>query len=159
VKLTGVGRIDYCAKMGLADEIAKPAFKRARGHGRTPMQLLYDIMVGARRRESIAADVERWLEYAKAMRGCKQLTWSRGLRERYQLGDEQTELDLSRDLAADLPGNTVWTFETDDWDDLLAGRVGLRLRALRAAEELPPIEARDAICRLVDRARGHEVPF
>lgn len=101
-------RKDYIAKMGLADELTRGAVRkkgrrrdfsrsaaaRARAH-RTPLQILADV---ARRKTLKCYDAVLWKEYARAMRGHRQLTFSRGLREKYDLGPEQTDSEIIREL-------------------------------------------------------------
>lgn len=154
VKLTSCGRRDdYIAKLGLADELAQGAAKRGHEAHRTPFQILRDIW---QRDFTVAADIDLWVEYATEMPGCKQLTWSRGLRKRYAIV-EQTDLELVVEEPAPI---TVYEFEDAVWAEMIAPCVGDRIRILHLAEDYPPLEARERIGRLVDRVMGVvEVPF
>jgi hypothetical protein len=154
VVVSQLRRDEYVAKLGLADELASAPTKRARGGRRTPWQLLYDVWAAD---GSKASDVERWFEYITEMHGAKQLTWSAGLRKRYALPPEQTDLEL---VEQDAPGVTIYTFTNQTWDDVIAPNVGLRIRILQLAESHDPDEAADRITKLVDKACGLEaVPF
>jgi hypothetical protein len=155
VKLTRSSRDDYIAKLGLADELAHGSAKRGRGAHRTPFQILFDIwsQYGTNER-----DVALWREFADEMRGARQLTWSRGLRERYAL-PEQTDLELV-DAADEAPAHTIYEFADGEWDECLQHDVGLRIRVLNAAEKHAPHVASERIRRLIDQALGiPAVPF
>lgn len=157
VKLTSCGRRDdYVTKLGLADELAHGAAKRGHEGHRTPFQILRDIW---QRDFTVQADIALWVEYASEMPGCKQLTWSRGLRKRYAIA-EQTDLELAdREEAMPAP-ITVYQFEDAVWAEMIAPLVGERIRILHLAEDYPPLEAAERIGRLVDRVLGIiEVPF
>lgn len=95
-KLASAAR--YLSKLGLeiTDAFAR---KAARGVNRSPWQLLLDYD------ESMASDVDasesiaRWREWTSAMHGARQLTWSRGLRERSGLCEDETPDDIIAERA------------------------------------------------------------
>lgn len=64
----------YIAKWGAGEELALTGAKRGRGGGRSPRQLLEAAGLG-----DVGA-AALWREYARAFKGRKQLTWSRGLK-------------------------------------------------------------------------------
>lgn len=70
---------DYVAKWGADREMVMGHRKLAKGNRRSPWQLLADIDSGDRRAIMI------FREYAAAFHGARQLTWSRGIRELYEL--------------------------------------------------------------------------
>jgi hypothetical protein len=82
---------EYVAKYGkepewtIEHEMTKNPSKMGRNGGRTPLQLLADYSEG-----DTAAGV-LWREYAAAMKGRKQLVWSRGLRDILNLAAEETD--------------------------------------------------------------------
>jgi hypothetical protein len=80
---------DYLAKMGLADEMARGTEKQAEGTSRAPLQVLADFQA-----TGDVADLARWREWNEAMHGARQLTWSRGLRERYAAEPEKTDAEV-----------------------------------------------------------------
>lgn len=71
-------RDDYVAKMGLGDELTRGNSKVGRSGSRTPLQVLSDLAETGE-----AEDAALYEEWCVAMHGARQLTWSRGLRERY----------------------------------------------------------------------------
>jgi hypothetical protein len=74
----------YVAKMGL--EVSGGIDTKAASHGnRTYWQLAKDAAKGDRRAEVL------WREATKALHGSRQLTWSRGTRGRFGLGDLDDE--------------------------------------------------------------------
>ena len=90
--VTDSGAGDYVAKWGITDELTGSQGKSARG-GRTPWQLLANAADG----DDAAAALFR--HYGKAMKGARQLTWSRALRERYGFTPELND----KVAAADTP--------------------------------------------------------
>lgn len=80
--------------------------KGGRAGNRSPFELLADGLA-----TGLADDVERWWEFEQASHGRKQLTWSRGVRDRFRLGEEATDEEIvADDLGTDdliaLPAQT-----------------------------------------------------
>lgn len=105
----------YVAKVtsGLAGEVATSAGKYGRNGSRTPLQILEDYG----NRED-PRDRQLWLEWISGMHGARQLTYSRGIRERYMQDGEKTDAELAADaeieddvLAYVIPGRS--------WDRLI----------------------------------------
>jgi len=84
---------EYVAKWGVADELTKAVSKT--GGGRGPTQLLRDFLQGDARAG------ELYQEYAAALRGRRQLSWSRGLRALLQLGAERPDADVAVETVAE----------------------------------------------------------
>jgi hypothetical protein len=146
----------YIAKMGLADELARGAWKspRSRDGYRTPLQILRDV---ERRAENgvhpKGRDAKLWTEYADNMHGARQLTWSRGLRKLYDLGEEQTDLELAETEPEAIQ---VYEFKPEIWDNYLKNDHAAQLRVLFGAE----VGGWDGVQREIDRLRGRmPVPF
>lgn len=89
VKIGNEAAGDYIAKWGLDFELAKSPVKKGRVGGYSPFQLLQLTNEGK------AWSSKLFIEYAKAMKGHKQLFWSRGLRELLGLAREQTDEELA----------------------------------------------------------------
>ena len=93
---------DYLAKFGLGGELAKQVVKRSKGAHRSPWDMLLALTLGS------GTDVDRalWREYASAMHGHKQLTFSKGLRERFNaaaLVEEQRVAEAVLDGTSETP--------------------------------------------------------
>ncbi len=99
------GAADYVSKWGVSLELTKAHVKRAGNGGRTPWQILEDFA-----RSGSRPDRELFREYARAFKGARQLTWSRGwtgndgdgapvqepgLRERYLAEPEVPDEELA----------------------------------------------------------------
>ncbi len=114
--------------MGLADELAKGAGKDAAGGSRAPLQVLADL-------ESYgdSADLALWQEWREAMHGARQLTWSRGLRNRYAVSAEKTDGEI---VASESDGveEEVAVIAPDTWYALLGADADVTWRLLDAAE-------------------------
>lgn len=112
----------YIAKLGL--ELSDPGTKRGRdGKGRTPLQILEDWAANRN-----AEDLELYREWEAALKGRRDLTWSKGLRAARQLAAErlkEARSEQPQDVIAELPG-PVW--------DRLRDRAGFIPELLDAAE-------------------------
>lgn len=147
---------EYVAKMGLADELTRGSWKKAgalRGN-RTPFQIL-DAIATSRPGPARNRDCALWIEYASEMRGARQLTYSKGLRKRYDLRPEQTELEiLDADEAAE--ATVISEVPAADWDLYFVNDWKARVRMLEVAE----LEGEEGVLRELDRMRGlPPVPF
>ncbi len=109
---------DYVTKWGPEWELTQGHLKIAKGAGRSPWRILADA---AARGE--ARDIELFKEYGHALKGARQLTWSHGLKLRY---DEDVPVD--DDTAA----KTVAFVHQDFIPQLLAS--GMIADVLDAAE-------------------------
>lgn len=152
------GAGDYISKWGVAEELT---FGQAKGEadprkGRSPWQLLA-IAAGLHRDSTFSPVVAklRWQEFAKAIKGRRQLVWSRGLKARAGIADmadehvvaeaEQmgVEAEIGRLSAQDWraivrSGLRVWLLEQVEAD----GRAGFELVVARALRMGPAQGAR-----------------
>ena len=141
---------------GIGDELTRGGSKA--GQGRHPFRLLADAIDGDK------AAGRRFVEYATALKGRRQLVWSPGLKERVGLDE------LDDDAAAEGEAGEVQEVAligADDWRDVRLVH-GSRRQLLDAAETggeaavtaaLPSIRARaDAIRRARKAARAGEPP-
>ena len=87
---------DYIAKFGLAGEIAKAIVKRSKGKSRSPWDILFALATG----EGTNTDRGLWREYAQAMYRHRQLTWSKGLKQRFDVV-EGVRAERVREAEAD----------------------------------------------------------
>ena len=145
---------EYIAKLGLADELTRGSWKKPRelqGY-RTPLQILHSCA-----RDPLGGTVRdraTWIEYAKEMRGARQLTWSRGLRDRYSLDPEQTDLEIVEQDGVD--DVVVYTISTALWDRIVKKNWALQAELLHAAE----VNGWDGVERVLDRVQNRQcVPF
>lgn len=120
---------DYLAKQddsrhwGVDAEIAKASTKAGRAKGKHPFALL-SLFQGGDRKAG-----HRFLDYAAAMKGKRQLFWSAGLKARVGV-IEQSDEDVAEEQrdAADLLGH----LEIEQWK--LIRQAGLRAKVLDLAE-------------------------
>jgi len=124
---------EYISKLGLADEVTRGSWKKAAEFGgyRTPLQILHDHSRTAYGTPENKRAAALWGEYADAMVGAKQLTWSRGLRKLYEMGEEQTDLEI---VEAETEAPAVHYISADVWDGKLKWNMELQLRLLYAAD-------------------------
>lgn len=77
----------YVTKVKVALEVTQGAAKLGRRPGqRTPFAVLADFL-----EHGDADDLAVWQEWQRGIKGAKQLTWSKGLRERYRVADVTDE--------------------------------------------------------------------
>jgi hypothetical protein len=95
---------EYVAKFGrmpketswtVEHELTKAPAKKGRIGGRTPFQLLHDYKHKGDRKAG-----KLFQEHARAMKGRKQLVWSRGLRERLGLAKTEAEAEAAEAAEA-----------------------------------------------------------
>lgn len=107
----------YLSKIAM--EVTGGAGKDGRYGSRSPFAILRDGLA-----TGLADDIETWWEWEAASHGRRQLTWSRGVRERFALGAEDTDEEIAeRDVGGDdliaLPAET-WSVVRDQAEDLLS---------------------------------------
>jgi hypothetical protein len=114
----------YATKVGTVLELTQGASKQGRNGSRTPFEILADFLI-----HGDADDLALWQEYELAMRGARQLTWSRGLKARYALPDVSDETLAQQEVGGEL----VALIAADEWGMVVA-TAGMRVRLLEAAE-------------------------
>lgn len=122
----GDGLGAYLTKVeGVAKELTRADRKRGRHESRTPAQILSDARLFGDR-----ADRELYREYERATKGRRMLTMSRGLKERYNVG-EKTDEEIAE---AQVGGEKIMEIEGVLWSQLVRTR-GATSAVLRAAGE------------------------
>lgn len=158
----------YLAKMGLAGELALSTTKEGRQGHRTPWQILRDVTLAAygkgERSDTAGDDRQLWHEYSRAMKGARQLTYSKGLRARYALGEPAPDAELA-DTQSELEtmaagsSEVVATWSAKEWVEICRLPVGVRL-ALLQVPRYPRDSWGDLVTRFLDEAKGlPPVPF
>ncbi len=120
----------YVAKIHAVLELTRADGKSGKAAGRSPFEILASAGAGN------AADVALWREWVDGIKGARQLTWSKGLRERYQLGAEATDEEAA---AADVGGETVMILPPPAWRAVRRVPM-LRADILRAFERGGPAD-------------------
>lgn len=118
---------DYVAKWGAAEELTLSHLKYSKGESCSPLDLL-EAAAG----DGIEGEAARlWREYAYAIKGQKQLHWSKGLRKLLQLGEEVADDDQADgdQQQEEVVGRIGWA----DWGNVI--RAGARGPLLAAAEQ------------------------
>ncbi len=126
--------------------LARGAGKRAHEGSRTPLEVLADFAS-----TGDTADLDLWRESALALHGARQLTWSRGLRERYAGEPEKTD----GEIVAGEPHEAeeeVALIRPDAWQVLLRANADVTWQLLDAAET-GGVEAVEALIELTLAAR------
>lgn len=166
VSLQPLRGAEYLAKMGLAGELTLAGTKEGRSGHRTSWQILRDLTTALAAERDASADAALWREFTRAMKGARQLTYSRGLRAHYQLGAEleDTELPDTQSELEPITGadatEAVATWSAQEWREIASLGPELRLALLRVPAQVPRWEWSDAILKLLDGARGlRAVPF
>lgn len=114
----------------MAWEMSNPNGK-SRGDSFTPSELLDLASMGDDTCDSL------WTEYELAMKGQQTLTWSRGLRDLLELGEERSDQDIAEDEAGTVE-DTVLSITARSWLKLSRSS-GARYELLRIVlEDGPP---------------------
>ncbi len=134
------GAGQYISKWGCGAEIAKGMKKRSKG--RSIWQLLDDADHG----DAHAAQL--FQDYSKVFHRARHLTWARGLRKHYAMGEEPTDEQLS--MAEELEahefeeGGEVYRFDPHSWIQVV--RAKLTAQVLGAAQ-IGPDEVENLLIR------------
>jgi hypothetical protein len=118
-------RDEYIAKLGL--EIVSPTTKVARNGGLTPWQIAQLAAAGDDRARGL------WKAYVRAIKGSRQLTWSRGLRQAAGVEDERTDQQIVDGAGDDVDETQVASIPADIWEDV-ASKPGALYAVIQAAE-------------------------
>lgn len=104
----------YVSKWGLENEMTKGHIKKAGAAGETPFDLLRAVFADSGDKQ--AATLFR--EFATVFHGKRQLSWSRGLRDRLGVGGDLTDQELSEQVedGAEFLGS----LSIDQWKDVLS---------------------------------------
>jgi len=103
-------------------EVARTDMKSAHYGNRTPFAILADIV-----ESGDADDLDTWLEYERASKGKRQITWSRGLRALLLPADEVVELTDEEIAEQDCGGDEIAEIGRDLWSVIVARRADWRI--------------------------------
>ena len=103
----------YLSKWGLECEMTKGHIKQAKAGGETPFDLLRAVLADKSDRQAAAL----FFEFGRVFKGKRQLSWSRGLRARFDLAEEKTDEELSREQSED--AELLGLISVDEWRDVL----------------------------------------
>lgn len=99
----------YIAKLGL--EVAGIHSKECKNGNRTPWQIARDAISGDE------ASSELWAHYCRAMKGARQLTWSKGTRKMFKLGEDDNDIQCEKGIdATEGVEGCVVEWDGPDWD-------------------------------------------
>lgn len=155
-RVTSRGLGEYVQKMAMTDdtnrrlgmEMTRHDLKGARRKGRTPFQVLRDFAASGD-----CADLDLWREWERASHGTQSLTWSKGLKARFSIGDKTDE-----ELAAEqVGGELVTELTVDQWNLVKSARCALTI--LELAEDSGAEAVQFWLFVLADRRRVREERF
>lgn len=112
-----VGR--YVTKWGAAAEITKTPVKVGKGDNMTPFQLLDLAGMGDKQAAAL------FIEYSKAMKGRRLLSWSHGAREMFDLGEDLTDEELVE--KEDERSERLLTLTPEQWHKVLGNDIRAEL--------------------------------
>lgn len=113
-----LAKMDDQNKWGLSHEMTKGSSKQGRASGVHPFKLAADVSTS-----------ELFMEYVKAIKGSRQLVWSRGLKAAVGV-DEKTDEEIAEEEAARVTDRISLT--PDEWRKVI--RVDARYDLIHAAE-------------------------
>lgn len=131
----------YLSKWGLECEMTKGHIKQAKAGGETPFDLLRAVLADKGDRQAAAL----FSEFGRVFKGKRQLSWSRGLRARFDLV-EKTDEEIAQEHTegAELLG----LISVDEWRDVL------RVQARGVVLELAAAGGWSAVARFLWFIRG-----
>ena len=124
---------NYVAKWGLEDEMTKGHIKKGKAGGETPFDLLRAVLADKEDKQAAAL----FAEFAKAFKGKRQLSWSNGLKAKFNLVEKNDE-----ELAAELEDNAelLGLISPDEWRDVLKVKARATVLELAAAAGWPAVK-------------------
>lgn len=148
---------EYLAKFGresswgVASELSKQHIKSGRAASMTPFDLLRSYQAGN------AEHGNRFIDYANAFFGKRQIIWSRGLKALFGVAD-MTDEDLAKQEAQD--ASLLCRIESWEWRVILGQSYDVRALLLDLAEGAAEHGGGfEAVRRYVDFLTRGEVPF
>lgn len=122
----------YISKWGLEDELTRGHTKKGRAGGETPFDLLRAVLADQGDRQAAAL----FLEFSRCFKGKRQLSWSNGLRARFQQ-EETTDEELAAQQveSAELLG----LLSVQQWRDVLKVKARATVLELAAAGGWPSV--------------------
>jgi hypothetical protein len=120
----GTQALNYVSKWGLDDELVKGHTKKSKG-GESPWDFLRAVLKDPADKQAGAL----FIEFAQAFKGKRQLTWSKGLKARFHIGDVSDEV-----LAEKLEDSAIYlgNINASQWRAIL--KVDGRAKVLELAE-------------------------
>jgi len=107
----------YASKWGIEDEITKAHIKSGRSGSRSPFQLLDSYIDDDKQAGAL------FVEYTNAFKGSRQLKWSKGLKNLYDISEiSDEELAATQEESAELMG----MIDLEQWKKILANNRGRR---------------------------------
>jgi hypothetical protein len=124
---------NYVAKWGLEDEMTKGHIKKGKAGGETPFDLLRAVLADKEDKQAAAL----FAEFAKAFKGKRQLSWSNGLKAKFNLVEKNDE-----ELAKELEDNAelLGLISPDEWRDVLKVKARATVLELAAAAGWPAVK-------------------
>lgn len=159
VSLSPVHRVNYLQKLGL-ELTDVGAHKRGKCGSRTPLEIAHDWAMSSPGDDNHARDAHLWRVYCQAMKGARQLTWSRGLKRKHGI-IERSDLECAE---AEDPGAgdcIIGSIPGAAWKHIrvleLETETGRRMSAtswiLECAEHGGPEALRDALLHVLATTR------
>ena len=123
---------NYVAKWGLEDEMTKGHIKKGKAGGNA-FDLLRAVLADKEDKQAAAL----FAEFAKAFKGKRQLSWSNGLKAKFNLAEKNDE-----ELASELEDNAelLGLLTPDEWRDVLKVRARATVLELAAAAGWPAVK-------------------
>lgn len=124
---------NYVSKWGLEDEMTKAHIKKGKAGGETPFDLLRAVLADKNDKQAVAL----FAEFARCFKGKRQLSWSNGLKARFnQAEKDDQELAAEIEDSAELLGQIT----PDQWRDVLRVKARAVVLELAAAAGWPAVQ-------------------
>ena len=113
--------------------MTKGHIKKGKAGGETPFDLLRAVLADKEDKQAAAL----FAEFAKAFKGKRQLSWSNGLKAKFNLAEKNDE-----ELASELEDNAelLGLLTPDEWRDVLKVRARATVLELAAAAGWPAVK-------------------
>ena len=122
----------YISKWGLEDELTRGHTKKGRAGGETPFDLLRAVLADKEDRQAAAL----FLEFSQCFKGKRQLSWSNGLKARFNQA-EKDDQEISSEAVED--AQLLGLLTVQQWRDVLKVKARATVLELAAAGGWPSV--------------------
>ena len=122
----------YISKWGLEDELTRGHTKKGRAGGETPFDLLRAVLADKEDRQAAAL----FLEFSQCFKGKRQLSWSNGLKARFNQA-EKDDQEIASEAVED--AQLLGLLTVQQWRDVLKVKARATVLELAAAGGWPSV--------------------
>ncbi len=134
---------DILQKWGTTEELTKSHIKKSRREGKTPWDLLREILKNPEDKKLYLRNGHLWHEYTSVFKGKRQLFFSKNCRSMLGLELEKTDKELAE--ADDNPSELLGVLENSDWKKICKHKIKSKILILAVQMDW------EKLCKYIDQ--------